>query len=144
MCVSAKLFACRSIIAAALGWLLAVSPVFAQRSAQELAASMDEATGLARDGLSGFLAALDTGTGEGFAVKVPAREHGPWSHVWLVDLEHAGGQITGVERLIAASGIRRTVTVAEITDWTYRHDGFTHGAFTSCVANASQPPLPFD
>ncbi len=116
----------------------------AQRPAAELAAAMDEATGLARDGLSRFLGALASGQGEAFAVKVSVRERGPYSHVWLVDLEHHGDRLSGAERLAAASGVRRQVSLDEVIDWTYRHDGFTHGAFTSCVANPSQPPLPFD
>lgn len=116
----------------------------AQRSPEELAASMDEATGLAREGLARFLSALDSGQGEAFAVKVPVRERGPYSHIWLTDLAHRGDQLIGAERLASASGIRRQVSLDEVIDWTYRHDGFTHGAFTSCVANPSQPPLPFE
>ena len=135
---------CLRIAAIALGLLGMIGSVSAQRSPAELAASMDEATGLARDGLTRFLSALDSGQGEGFAVKVPVRERGRYSHVWLTDLEHRDDRLSGAERLASASGIRRQVSLDEVIDWTYRHDGFTHGAFTSCVANPSQPPLPFD
>ncbi len=133
-----------AFIAATMLLLVMIGPASAQRSSAELAASMDEATGLARDGLPRFLAALDSGQGEAFAVKVPVRERGPYSHVWLTDLAHRGDRLSGAERLASASGIRRQVSLDEIIDWTYRHDGFTHGAFTSCVANPSQPPLPFE
>lgn len=106
---------------------------------------MAEATGLAHEGLAGFIDALRRDDGEGFAVKVPASEQGPFTHVWLSQLTLEGeGELIGTEVRpdVQASGRIRRVRLDDVIDWVYRRDGFTHGAFTACVYNPTQPALP--
>lgn len=132
------------VLVLSLACFIAALSVRAQRPTGELEAAMAEATGLARDGFAGFIDALRRNDGEAFAVKVPAVERGAFTHVWLSQLRIEGEGLIGVEVISEAgvSGRIRRIRFEDVIDWTYREDGFTYGAFTTCIYNPTQPALP--
>lgn len=100
-------------------------------------AEMEAATQRARNEVDAFIAELQAGTAESFAVKAPISENDQVEHFWLTDVSFDGERFTGT--INNDPGIVTHVKLGqpwslgktEISDWLYMRDGKMYG-ITQC------------
>lgn len=113
-----------------------------ERSDPEMSAAI--ATAVRR--LPDFLAALQSGSGSDFHVKVPIRHPGGREHIWMGAVQVAGDSFTGrianepVHLPDLRKGSPYQVRQSEISDWYFMRDGKMHGSYTTRVMLGRMPP----
>jgi len=106
---------------------------------------MAEATERAISEVDDFIADLQSGRSENYAVKAPIEDAGEIEHFWLTDVKFANGEFTGTisnEPGMVSNvemGQPWTVAKTEISDWMYMRDGKMHGNYTMRPLLATMP-----
>ena len=108
-------------------------------------AEMAAATQRALNEVDAFIAELQAGTAESFAVKAPISENGQVEHFWLTEVSFDGEKFTGTinnEPGIVTHvklGQQWSLGKTEISDWLYMRDGKMHGNYTMRPLLATMP-----
>lgn len=97
---------------------------------------MASATERAISEVDTFIADLETGRSETYAVKAPIKDGGETEHFWLTGVTFANGEFTGT--INNEPGMVSNVTMGqqyslgktEISDWMFMRDGKMHGNYT--------------
>ena len=107
---------------------------------------MDAAIARARKEVDAFIAEMEKGNGEGFAVKAPIEYQGQTEHFWLTDVVYRNGQFEGIignEPGMAKNvrlGQKWTIKKHEISDWMYMRDEKMYGNYTMRPLLKTLPP----
>ena len=108
-------------------------------------AEMTAATERAISEVDAFIADLNSGRSENYAVKAPIEDAGETEHFWLIDVKFAGGKFTGTinnEPGMVSNvklGQQWTLGKTEISDWMYMRDGKMYGNYTLRPLLATMP-----
>lgn len=107
---------------------------------------MDAAIARARSEVDAFIAEMEKGNGENFAVKAPIEYQGQTEHFWLSDVVYRNGQFEGVisnEPGMAKNvrfGQKWTIKKSDISDWMYMRDEKMYGNYTMRPLLKTLPP----
>ena len=113
-------------------------------------AEMAAATERAVSEVDAFIADLQSGRSENYAVKAPIEDDGTVEHFWLTDLTYQGNKFTGTinnEPGMVSNvklGQEYTIGKSEISDWMFMRDGKMHGNYTLRPLLATMPDAEAD
>lgn len=113
-------------------------------------AEMTAATQRAINEVDAFIAELNAGTSEDYAVKAPIEDNGEIEHFWLTDVSYSNGKFKGTigndPGMVTNVKIGQTWEVKkdEISDWMYMRDGKMHGNYTLRPLLATMPEAEAD
>ena len=99
-------------------------------------AEMEAAIARARSEVDSFVAELEKGDGEDFAVKAPIKDGDNVEHFWLSDVVYRDGEFQGTignDPGIVTNvefGQSWTIKKAEISDWMFMRGGKMYGNYT--------------
>ena len=108
-------------------------------------AEMAAATKRAISEVDTFIADLNSGRSENYAVKAPIEDNGETEHFWLTEIAFAGNKFTGTisnEPGMVSNvtlGQQYTIGKTEISDWMFMRDGKMHGNYTMRPLLATMP-----
>lgn len=108
-------------------------------------AEMAAATQRAISEVDSFIADLESGLSENYAVKAPIEDNGATEHFWLTDVTFADEKFTGTianDPGIVSNvslGQQYTLGKTEISDWMFMRDGKMHGNYTMRPLLATMP-----
>ena len=108
-------------------------------------AEMVAATQRAIDEVDSFIADLNSGRSENYAVKAPVEDAGQTEHFWLTGVSYANDKFTGTignEPGMVSNvkmGQEYTLGKTEISDWMYMRDGKMYGNYTMRPLLATMP-----
>lgn len=97
---------------------------------------MDYAISKAQSEVDDFIATMNSGNGEDFAVKAPIKDGSEVEHFWLTNIRFVDGKFTGLIGndpgvvTNVAFGQEWTLGKNEISDWMFMRDGKMHGNYT--------------
>lgn len=107
---------------------------------------MDAAIAQARNEIDGFVANLQKGADQNYAVKAAITDNGKTEHFWLVDVKFADGKFSGkigndpgIVTNVKA-GQDWSVAKAEVSDWMFMRGGKIHGNYTMRPLLKTLPP----
>ncbi|QDV88771.1 YegJ family protein [Planctomycetes bacterium TBK1r] len=113
-------------------------------------AEMAAATERAIAEVDTFIADLESGRSENYAVKAPIEDNGETEHFWLIGVTFANNQFTGTinnEPGMVSNvtmGQQYTLGKTEISDWMFMRDGKMHGNYTLRPLLATMPEAEAD
>ena len=113
-------------------------------------AEMAAATERAIAEVDTFIADLESGRSENYAVKAPIEDSGETEHFWLIGVTFANNQFTGTinnEPGMVSNvtmGQQYTLGKTEISDWMFMRDGKMHGNYTLRPLLATMPEAEAD
>jgi len=106
---------------------------------------MAAATKRAIDEVDDFIADLQTGSADMYAVKAPIKDQGETEHFWLTGVTFADGKFTGTidndPGIVTNVALGQTWTLGktEISDWMFMRQGKMHGNYTMRPLLATMP-----